>query len=83
MKRTRAILTMGILGVGATLLSAVPAGAFPWGHDQSGTNMQAQNCNCTAAEQAATQAQQLQAASSKQNGPAGVHNNTGERSPQR
>src|SRR5207248_795315 len=78
MKRTHAILAAGVLGLGGTLLSTVPAGAMPWGHSDWGTNLPATNCNCAAGEQPATTGPQVQAAASRQVKPAGTHNNTGE-----
>jgi hypothetical protein len=52
MNRTRSMLVSGLLGLGVIVVSAGrvdAAGNSPWGHDQSGTNMQGTNCDCIAA----------------------------------
>lgn len=86
MTRMHVIVAAGVLGFGGASLWTVQASAFPWGHDQSGTNMQSTNCNCAAGEPSAPakEGPQVQAAASRQGSPAGIHNNTGERAmPQR
>lgn len=68
-----------ILGCGGMLFATLPAGAMPWGHDDWGTNRQATNCGCAAADQPAALGRQLQAAASKPTTPGGtVRNNTAE-----
>ena len=77
MNRTRTLLATAILGVGASLFSAVPAWA-QHGYDSSalGTSQRATNCACDNNGQAATQPQQP-AGFAKQSNPAAVRANSG------
>jgi hypothetical protein len=79
MHRNRTFVAAGILSLGATLLIAAPAGAFPWGHGHQGTNLHSPTCDCSDVPQSVAQAPQgqspqKQAAVARQGSPSAALN---------
>ncbi len=75
MKWTSAVLVVGTLGAGVTLLSTVPAGAQEAGYSTYATGSHGTNCNCTRGEDAATAAPQAPAKSARQASSAEIQSN--------